>query len=100
MHGESDTRFFCRVVNAQITVEPAPDGTAAALACTKTAEISGGYDHPEAALGVSSQQKVRLRRNPVTPLPRSVRLLITRSCGGVRGRSSAGRDRSDHESCV
>jgi hypothetical protein len=28
---ESDTRFFSRVVNAQITVELAPDGTASAL---------------------------------------------------------------------
>ena len=44
---ESDTRFFYRVVDAQITFELAPDGTASALVLRQNGRDRRGDDHPE-----------------------------------------------------
>jgi serine-type D-Ala-D-Ala carboxypeptidase/endopeptidase len=46
VYPESDTRFFYRVVNAQITFELAPDGTAAALVLHQNGRDRRGIRSP------------------------------------------------------
>lgn len=60
---ESDTRLFYRVVDAQITFELAPDGTASALVLHQNGRDRRGYDHPEERADAGAmQQKVGYRR--------------------------------------